>query len=230
MPRSVILYPGLEGGCHKGDLEAGRLCPSEVFLAYRPASCASVYVQAFTDDAILVFSGQLASSIEKETNHARARVHCWGVKNKLRFTPSKTNSIVLTKKLKCNDPVVHMDGEQISLVGEIRLLALTIDNKLTFIPHVAKACEKAANIYKDLARAAKATWSLSQEVIRTIQITVIEPFVLYASCAWHRKQESSACERCSTLSNAASPLRRGGLTARLPAFRADPLKAATSRH
>ncbi|GBP60479.1 Putative 115 kDa protein in type-1 retrotransposable element R1DM [Eumeta japonica] len=92
--------------------------------------------------------------------------------------------MVLTKKLKYDDPVVHMNGEQISSVGEIRLLGLTIDKKLTFIPHVAKACKKAANIYKGLARAAKATWGLSPEIVRTIYITVIEPIVLYASCAW----------------------------------------------
>ncbi|GBP30615.1 Putative 115 kDa protein in type-1 retrotransposable element R1DM [Eumeta japonica] len=94
-----------------------------------------------------------------------ARVHCWGVRNKLRFAPSKTNSMVLTKKLKYDDPVVHMNGERISSVGEIRLLGLTIDKKLTFIPHVAKACKKATNIYKGLARAAKATWGLSRDHI-----------------------------------------------------------------
>ncbi|GBP93126.1 hypothetical protein EVAR_68641_1 [Eumeta japonica] len=63
--------------------------------------------------------------------------------------------MVLTKKLKYDDPVVHMNGEQISLVGEIRLLGLTIDRKLMFISHVAKACKKASNTYKSLARADK---------------------------------------------------------------------------
>ncbi|GBP51981.1 hypothetical protein EVAR_45830_1 [Eumeta japonica] len=38
---------------------------------------------------------------------------------------------MLTKQLKYDDPVVHMNGEQISLVCEIRLLDLTIDRKLT---------------------------------------------------------------------------------------------------
>ncbi|GBP82244.1 hypothetical protein EVAR_54989_1 [Eumeta japonica] len=47
--------------------------------------------------------------------------------------------------------------EQISLVGEIRLLGLTIDRKLTFIPHVAKACRRTTNIYKGISRSAKAT-------------------------------------------------------------------------
>ncbi|GBP19505.1 hypothetical protein EVAR_102052_1 [Eumeta japonica] len=59
--------------------------------------------------------------------------------------------MVLTKKLKYDDPVVHMNGVQISL---------------------------------GLARASKVTWDLSLGVVRTIYITVIEPIVLYASCAW----------------------------------------------
>ncbi|GBP97547.1 Putative 115 kDa protein in type-1 retrotransposable element R1DM [Eumeta japonica] len=127
-----------------------------------------VYVQAFADDVVLMFSRQSASSIGEEANHALARVRCWGIRNKLRFAPSKTNSMVLTKMLKYDDPVMHMNGEQINLVGEIHLLGLTIDRKLTIIPHVAKACKKATNIYKGLARAAKATWGLSPEVVRTI--------------------------------------------------------------
>ncbi|GBP60537.1 Putative 115 kDa protein in type-1 retrotransposable element R1DM [Eumeta japonica] len=144
-----------------------------------------VYVQAFADDVILMYSRQSASLIEEEANRALACVHCWGVRNKLRFAPSKTHSMVMTKKLKYDDPMVHMNGEQIRFVGEIRLLGLTIDHrKLTFVPHVAKACKKATNIYKSLARAAKATWGLSPEVLRTIYITVIESIVLYASCAW----------------------------------------------
>ncbi|GBP86667.1 Putative 115 kDa protein in type-1 retrotransposable element R1DM [Eumeta japonica] len=140
--------------------------------------------EVFANNVVLMFSGQSASSIEEKANRALAHVHCWGVKNKLRLAPLKTNSMVLTKKLKYDDPAVHMNGKQISLVGEIRLLVLTIDRKLTFIPKVAKACKKATNIYKGLARVAKATWDLSPEVIRTIYTTVIEPIVLYASCVW----------------------------------------------
>ncbi|GBP98427.1 Putative 115 kDa protein in type-1 retrotransposable element R1DM [Eumeta japonica] len=186
----IVRYAGGESrretskGCIQGSIAGPTFWNLILDSLLRELGELGVYVQAFADDVVLMFSGQSASSIEEEANHALARVHCWGVRNKLRFAPSKTNSMVLTKKLKYDDPVVHMNGEQISLVGEIRLLGLTIDRKLTFIPHVAKACKKATNIYKGLARAAKATWGLSPEVVRTIYITVIEPTVLYASCAW----------------------------------------------
>ncbi|GBP21030.1 hypothetical protein EVAR_11061_1 [Eumeta japonica] len=40
------------------------------------------------------------------------------------------------------------------------------------------------SIYKGIARAAKATWGLSPEIVRTIYVAAIEPIVTYASCAW----------------------------------------------
>ncbi|GBP45697.1 Retrovirus-related Pol polyprotein from type-1 retrotransposable element R1 [Eumeta japonica] len=64
-----------------------------------------VYVQTFADDVVLTFSGQSASALEVETNRALAHVKDWGDRNKLRFAPSKTNAMVLTKKLKFDVPV-----------------------------------------------------------------------------------------------------------------------------
>ncbi|GBP92813.1 Putative 115 kDa protein in type-1 retrotransposable element R1DM [Eumeta japonica] len=156
-----------------------------------------VYVQAFADDVVLMFSGQSASALEAETNRALAHVRDWGDRNKLRFAPSKTNAMVLTRKLKFDVPVIRMGNTEIALVDEIRLLGLTIDKGLTFIPHVAKACKRAASIYKGIARAAKATWGLSPEIVRTIYVAAIEPIVTYASCAW-APAKSSACGKCWT--------------------------------
>ncbi|GBP68557.1 hypothetical protein EVAR_53975_1 [Eumeta japonica] len=60
--------------------------------------------EAFADDVVLMFSGQSASALEAETNRALAHVRDWGDRNKLRFAPSKTNAMVLTRKLKFDVP------------------------------------------------------------------------------------------------------------------------------
>ncbi|GBP97304.1 hypothetical protein EVAR_90482_1 [Eumeta japonica] len=124
-----------------------------------------VYVQAFADDGPHVLRAVGCRS----RRPIRAQ-HCWGVRNKLRFAPSKTNSM-------------------------------------------------------GLARAAKATWGLSPEIVRTIYITVSSQ-----PCCTHRAlgtgEGSSACARCSTLSSAASLLSVPGSPHSVPAFRADPLEAA----
>ncbi|GBP90788.1 Putative 115 kDa protein in type-1 retrotransposable element R1DM [Eumeta japonica] len=186
----VVRYAGGESrrmtskGCIQGSIAGPTFWNLVLDSLLQELGDLGVYVQAFADDVVLMFSGQSASVLEAEANRALAHVSGWGDRNKLRFAPSKTNAMVLTKKLKFDVPTICMGHTTIALVDEIRLLGLTIDKRLTFVPHVSKACKKAANIYKGIARAAKATWGLSPEIVRTIYVAVIEPIVMYASCAW----------------------------------------------
>ncbi|XP_047527286.1 uncharacterized protein LOC125064341 [Vanessa atalanta] len=111
--------------------------------------------------------------------------------------------MLITKKLKFDSPVIHMAGTQLSLVTEIKLLGLIIDSKLSFNAHVAATCKKAAEINKQLARAAKVTWGLNGEIIRIIYVAVIEPIVLNAASVW-----SAAAEKLP-LRNKLNSLQRG---------------------
>lgn len=143
-----------------------------------------VYCQAFADDVTLVFTGQSTAILEEKANATLEIVHQWGIHNKLNFAPHKTNAMVLTRKLKCGQPYLSMAGVRINIVNDIKLLGLTIDNKLTFKAHVAASCKKAADIYKQLACAARVTWGLNGEITRVIYVSVVEAIMTYASCAW----------------------------------------------
>ncbi|GBP36366.1 Putative 115 kDa protein in type-1 retrotransposable element R1DM [Eumeta japonica] len=180
--------PIRRGGVQEGDFEGlhTRLDGRSNLLESRPGLPTprtrdlGVYVHAFADDVVLMFSGQSASALEAETNRALTHVRDRGDRNKLRFASSKTNAIVLTKKLKFDVPVIRMGNTENALVDEICLLGLTIYKRLTFTPLVAKACKKAANIYKGITRATKPIWGLSPEIVRTIYVAVIEPIVIIA--------------------------------------------------
>lgn len=63
--------------------------------------------------------------------------------------------------------------------------------------------KKAADIYKQLARAVRITWGLNGEIVRPIYVAVIEPIVLYAASAW-----SPAAEKLMTIRQLGS-LQRG---------------------
>ncbi|CAH2084373.1 unnamed protein product [Euphydryas editha] len=92
--------------------------------------------------------------------------------------------MVVTRKLKYDTPRLHMDGVDIALSNEIKLLGIVIDRKLTFNAHVASVCQKAVAFYHQLARAAKLSWGLHPEVIRIIYRAVVEPVILYAASVW----------------------------------------------
>ncbi|GBP95482.1 Retrovirus-related Pol polyprotein from type-1 retrotransposable element R1 [Eumeta japonica] len=118
----VVRYVGGEcrkrtsKGCIQGSIAGPTFWNLILDFLLRELGELGVYVQAFADDVVLMFSGTSVLSIEKKANRALTRVHCWRVRNKLRFAPTKTNSMMLTKKLKYDYPVVHMNGEQISSV------------------------------------------------------------------------------------------------------------------
>ncbi|KAJ2947205.1 hypothetical protein O0L34_g16913 [Tuta absoluta] len=143
-----------------------------------------VFCQAFADDIVLVFSGTTALEIEKVANPTLAHVKAWGAKNRLIFAAHKTNALLVTKKLKYDTPRIHMDGTNIQMVEEVKILGLTIDSKLTYETHVTNICRKATKLYNQLSRAAKISWGLNPEVVTTIYVAVVEPIILYASGVW----------------------------------------------
>ncbi|KAJ2943479.1 hypothetical protein O0L34_g16587 [Tuta absoluta] len=144
----------------------------------------NIYCQAFADDVVLIFSGADAMEVQEQANEVLDRVYEWGVENKLKFAPHKTNAMIITKKLKFDTPNIRMGPAPIELVDEIKILGLIVDKKLTFNSHVTYVCKKAVNIYKQLARAARISWGLNSEIIKTIYVAVIEPIVLYAASVW----------------------------------------------
>lgn len=143
-----------------------------------------VYCQAFADDVVLVFSDHSVNTLEEVANASLETVVQWGTQNKLNFAPHKTNAMLLTRKLKYDPPTLYMSGKKLNLVEELKLLGLIIDRKLNFKSHMSATCKKAADIYKQLAHAAKVTWGLNGEITRTIYLAVIEPIVMYASSVW----------------------------------------------
>ncbi|XP_048480282.1 uncharacterized protein LOC119694816, partial [Plutella xylostella] len=162
-----------------------------------------VYCQAFADDGVLIFSGKSIAQMEETANSVLAKVTEWGENNKLNFAAHKTNVMLLTRKLKFDPPAIQMSGKTLAIVDEIKILGLTIDKNLNFNAHVKAVCKKASNIYKQLACAAKVTWGLNGEIIRTIYVAVIEPIITYGSCAWSEatklqtnKKQLEAIQRC----------------------------------
>ncbi|CAK1593615.1 unnamed protein product [Parnassius mnemosyne] len=180
---------GITEGCIQGSIGGPTFWNVILDSLLHQLTYEGVYCQAFADDVVLVFSGHSTSAVEQQANDTLKRVTKWGTKNKLKFAAHKTNAMLITKKLKFDYPNLHMSGSRVNLVEAIRVLGLTIDRGLTFKPHVAAACKKAADIYKQLACAAKVTWGLNGEIVRTIYVAVVEPIVMYASSAWSSATE-----------------------------------------
>ncbi|CAK1602629.1 unnamed protein product [Parnassius mnemosyne] len=186
----VVRYAGEEyakgtsRGCVQGSIGGPILWNLLLDPLLKSLECRGDYCQAFADDVVLVFDGDTAHEVERRANATLEHVCAWGVENKLKFAPHKTNAMIITRKLKHDVPRLNMGGTAIGMSKEIKLLGFTIDEKLTFNTHVSNVCKKAIGIYKQLCKAAKVSWGLHPEVIRVIYLATVEPIILYAASVW----------------------------------------------
>ncbi|CAK1595281.1 unnamed protein product [Parnassius mnemosyne] len=153
------------------------------------------HVQAFADDILIVAKNKDGQKLEKDINETLRIITEWGKKHKLRFAPQKTQSIIITKKLKYHRPCLHIEGLTLQYTNQMKVLGLTIDNNVNFKAHLDSVCRKAINIYKMVSRAAKAHWELNSEIIKTIYSAVVEPTILYAASCWAETTEKSISKK-----------------------------------
>lgn len=143
-----------------------------------------LHVQAFADDLTLVLSGETMAELEARATEVLAYVYDWGTHNKLQFAPHKTNLMVVTRRQNVGEPVVRMGGTLVAPVKAVKVLGVVIDAGLSFGPHVEAASKKATAIFRQVSRAARVTWGLNSDILRTIYTAVVEPVMLYGACVW----------------------------------------------
>lgn len=142
------------------------------------------YTQAFADDIVIVVDGDTASEVAIKGNAALAYVREWGVKNKLKFAPLKTNAMIVTRKLKYDVPLLTMGGVDIPFSRELKILGVILDDRLSFGSHVAQQSVKALSFYRQLTSAARASWGLQPEIVKMIYRAAVEPLFTYAASVW----------------------------------------------
>ncbi|CAK1594525.1 unnamed protein product [Parnassius mnemosyne] len=123
-----------------------------------------VHLQAFADDILIIAKGNSAKDVEDKLNPALEKIVTWGKTHKLNFAPHKTQSIVITKKLSYELPIIKMDKIIIQPSTSLKVLGATIDKNLNFVEHLDEVLGKAIKIYKMIARTAKAHWGLHSDM------------------------------------------------------------------
>eukprot|EP00666_Eupelagonemidae_sp_cell4sb_P004626 gene4626-biopygen1733 len=108
----------------------------------------------YADDVTLVASADTAAEATEQMNAALAIFQEYATGNRLAVEPTKTQLIVCKARrnaaladIKCT-----MDGHEIKHSQTMKVLGVTIDNKLTWEQHNAMAAGKASGIARSVAR------------------------------------------------------------------------------
>ena len=125
---------------------------------------------------------KLLETLERETNILLDSFKC----NEMKSNPDKCHLIIVINQ----DNDIKIGNDVITSGNSVKLLGVTIDNKLNFNEHVDNICKKANNKLQALARIAK---YLSPDKLRIIMKTFIESQINYCPLIWmfHSRQLNS---------------------------------------
>ena len=92
---------------------------------------------------------------------------------------SKSAYTVFTKKDFTNHPniIIRKFNNTASFTNEIKVLGVTIDNKLSFNSHISSVCNKIA---KSIGILRKLSTYIPSDITRKLYFTLIYPFIIYS--------------------------------------------------
>jgi len=121
----------------------------------------------------------LVDSLEKDSQKAID----WFRSNQMIANPDKFKAIIITKNGSDTSGIeLKINGEIIHTQKEVTLVGVTIDNKLSFAPHISKICKTAANQLNSIKRLNK---HFDGDTKKDLTISYVLSQFNYCPLVWH---------------------------------------------
>ena len=102
-------------------------------------------MNAYADDNQLHFSHKSPIAIETTINKDLKQPMIWSDKNSVKANPDKLQSFGLAPRQSSTDLKFRVDGQELQQENRIKLLGLTIDEKINFHEHIAGLSSRETN-------------------------------------------------------------------------------------
>ena len=104
----------------------------------------------YVDEFVICYKSKNMNSIERQLQLCLHKIQNWADENGFKFSETKTACVhFCTKRKPQSDPCLHLDGNEIKVVKEVKFLGVIFDNKLSFDPHIKmlkEICTKALDV------------------------------------------------------------------------------------
>ena len=124
----------------------------------------------FADDAVMYVTDSCFKNCIEKIRRVIDNLSKWLVNNRLVPNVNKTKLMMFSPRPVNNIPDIYFNQECLEWVNTIKYLGVTIDNKLSFIPHVA-------DVKMKLSKLQGVTYSLSYLVPRSSLLTIFYSLV-----------------------------------------------------
>ena len=146
-----------------------------------PSAVGSGTLYMYADDTTIFCIGESADIALIQLNKALKEVYKWCLENRLTPHPGKSEIMILSKKSIMGPlPPVYLGQSVLRYVSKTRLLGMTVDNKLTWVPHVMELKKSFVNKLELLKRSR----FLPTDVLLKFYFSVILPSIKYGLILW----------------------------------------------
>lgn len=142
----------------------------------------------FADDTNLFYSNENYGELIRTINVELVRVKSWMDKNKLSLNLNKTKAMFFGKYKANSNIKLNIDGVEIEKVSEYKFLGVTIDEKLTWKPHIKHVQSK---VSKSIAVINRVKHLLQNDALRILYCSMILPYLTYCVEIWGNNYKSS---------------------------------------
>ena len=142
------------------------------------------HVQAYADDVAILVTGTNMLWIKGRAQKALNIANNWAHNQELQFSSKKTEIVLFTNKRKPAFGTLCLNGHQLVISKEARLLGITLDSKLTWKPHITRIARKATAALLQCRQIVGKAWGLNPTNMRWIYTAMIRPVITYACTSW----------------------------------------------
>ena len=218
--RQRVVLPGAVSGWTslKAGAPQGSILGSLLFLVYINDIVEDIHstIRLFADDTGLYIIVEDPLRAANQFNSDLAKIHLWATKWLVSFHPSKSESIIFSRKqIKPFHPLIKMNQQEISEVNSHKHLGLIFSNGCTWHEHLDYIKTKAWHPVNNMR---KLKFTLDRKSLQTIYISFIRPLLEYADVVWdnctqyaNSKRGSSYCYRGNQISLDSIPSLRNWL-------------------
>lgn len=129
-----------------------------------------VEILAFADDTILLAYGDSRLIMERHLQLAIASIEEWAQDVKLTFSTRKTKAMYLKGSLSmARPPTLRIGGSPVMYYKQVVFLGVTLDRKLTFLPHVKEVCSRARTLFGKVVRLIRLKYGVQEYTLSSIR-------------------------------------------------------------
>ncbi|GBN04245.1 Putative protein in type-1 retrotransposable element R1DM [Araneus ventricosus] len=147
-----------------------------------------VYLEAFADDFAFIVTDNTREGLRNLSKLALDKFKEWTDKNKLHVSMEKSSYVLFSKLVR--GPTIKWGNLSISRKNHLKYLGVTLDHKLSWLPHVIEQGKRAMDQYQNLCRIAGITWGINKNIRRLLYKRVIERTLCHGATAWGHNMTS----------------------------------------